>query len=115
MHESYFSPKTLYLVFENGKSHGHLASLIISFRICILSERLGNPWFEHGLTSSSIGSSTGEVQHKMLRVQGKHQWRKKMSLYILEVLWILSVKEKGDLSFTICKRKELKGTRFLVQ
>lgn len=30
-------------VFENGDSHGHLASFIISFHICILSERFGNP------------------------------------------------------------------------
>lgn len=41
MHESYSSPQTLYVVFENGESHEHLASLIISFCICILSERLG--------------------------------------------------------------------------
>lgn len=36
-------------------------------------------------------------------------------MYILEVLWVLSLKEKENLSLIICERKELKETRPLNQ
>lgn len=41
--------------------------------------------------------------------------KEKNETYTLELLWVLSLKEKGKLSLIICKRKELKETRSLAQ
>lgn len=56
----------------------------------------------------------GVKNSRRTSVGEKNKAKKKCRMYILEILWILSVKGKGNLSLIVCKRKELKETRFLV-